>query len=105
MSKFRGTDKLLVLGAAVFLAVALYLGAAHLATGSDAQAQAPYPGPCDVNEDSFETIQDALLIAQHVVGLTTLPAPIVSGPADCDGSGAVTISDGLLVAQKVVGLA
>jgi len=105
MSQFRGTDKVWVLAAAVFLAVALYLGAAHLGNGSDAQAQVPYPGPCDVNGDSFETIQDALLIAQHVVGLTTLSPSIVAGPADCDGSGAVTISDGLLVAQKVVGLA
>ena len=103
MTRLRGSRKLWMLPVA-FLAVVLYLGALHLGTGSTL-AQTPYPGPCDVSEAGGATIQDALLIAQHVVGLTTLSQTIVDGPADCDGNGNVTIGDALLVAQKVVGLA
>jgi hypothetical protein len=103
MAGIRGRRRLLMLAPTV-LAIGLYVGGPHLGAAGTAKAQAPYPGLCDVNTDSNETIQDALLIAQHTVGLTTLPPAIVGGPADCNGSGAVTISDALLVAQKVVGL-
>ncbi len=79
---------------AVILALVLYLGA-----GSAALAQI-YPGSGDVNNDGQLTITDGLLIAQHVVGLTTVDGPT----ADVNGDGNVTITDALLVAQQVVGL-
>ncbi len=59
---------------------------------------------CDVNLSGQETITDALLVAQHVVRLTTLTGESLA-KADCNGSTTVTISDGLLIAQRVVGLA
>ncbi len=70
---------------------------------TEANALPAYPD-CDVNLSGQETITDALLVAQHVVGLTVLTGDGLT-KADCNGSTTVTISDGLLIAQRVVGLA
>lgn len=88
-----------VIAAAVLLVSVLLVG-----IHSGASAQPAYPGGCDVNLDSAETITDGLLVAQHVVGLTTLTGQGLTN-ADCNGDTNVTISDGLLIAQRVVGLA
>ncbi len=87
------------------LAVALLLGvtALPLRTSSSVLAVPAYPN-CDVNLNGRVDIGDALLVAQHVVGLTTLTGLSLQ-EADCNGSGTVTISDALLIAQQVVGLA
>jgi hypothetical protein len=106
MIRFRRRHKIWMMSAAI-LAVLLFLAAPLAGTDSGAHAQPPYPpaqAGCDVNGDSQETIQDALLIAQQVVGLISLD-DASQDPADCNGSGDVSISDALLVAQKVVGLA
>jgi hypothetical protein len=90
---------------ALVLAVALLLGviALPLRGSSGVLAVPAYPN-CDVNLSGHVTIGDALLVAQHVVGLTTLTGLSLQ-EADCNGNGSVTISDGLLIAQQVVGLA
>jgi hypothetical protein len=106
MIRFRRRHKIWMMSAAI-LAVLLFLAAPLAGTNGGAHAQPPYPpaqAGCDVNGDSQETIQDALLIAQQVVGLISLD-DASQDPADCNGSGDVSISDALLVAQKVVGLA
>ncbi len=87
-----------VIAAAVLLTSVFLVG-----ISSGANAQPAYPD-CDVNLSGQETITDALLVAQHVVGLTTLTGQGLA-KADCNGSTTVTISDGLLIAQRVVGLA
>ena len=87
-----------VIAAAVLLTSALLVG-----IHSEANAQPAYPD-CDVNLSSQETITDALLVAQQVVGLTVLTGESLT-KADCNGDTNVTISDGLLIAQRVVGLA
>jgi len=56
----------------------------------------------DVNNDSDVDIVDALLIAQHYVGLN--PGGFNAGNADVDANGQVNIIDALLVAQYYVGL-
>jgi len=86
------------IAAAVLLSSVLLVG-----IHSGANAQPAYPD-CDVNLSGTETITDALLVAQHVVGLTTLTGEGLT-KADCNGDTNVTISDGLLIAQRVVGLA
>jgi endoglucanase len=57
----------------------------------------------DVNTSGAVDIVDALLIAQHYVGLN--PANFVQSVADVNNSGAIDIVDALLVAQYYVGLA
>lgn len=56
----------------------------------------------DVNNSGDVNIVDALLIAQHYVGLD--PAGFISSVADVDCSGSINIVDALLVAQYYVGL-
>jgi len=56
----------------------------------------------DVNHDGNVDIIDALMIAQHYVGLD--PQPFYPEEADVDGSGAIDIVDALMVAQAYVGL-
>jgi hypothetical protein len=87
------------------IAIALLLGAAASPLGGTVgtSAQPAYPD-CDVSLDGQETIADGLLVAQHVVGLTTLTGQGLLN-ADCNGDTSVTIADGLLIAQRVVGLA
>ena len=103
MGRFASRMRLAALASVV--AVVLLLGATTLPAwmAGGALAQPAYPD-CDVNLNGQETIADALLVAQHVVGLTTLTGQSLEN-ADCNGSGSVTISDGLLIAQRVVGLA
>ena len=93
MTRCIRAGKLWVLGLVVAAVLAFGLG-------STAQAGVIYPGSGDVNNDGQLTITDGLLIAQHVVGLTTVDEPT----ADVNGDGNVTITDALLVAQEVVGL-
>lgn len=103
MGRFPSRMSLAALASVV--AVALLLGATTLPAwmAGGALAQPAYPD-CDVNLSGQETIADGLLVAQHVVGLTTLTGQSLAR-ADCNGNGSVTISDGLLIAQRVVGLA
>ena len=62
------------------------------------------PGnPGDVNDDGSVDIVDALLIAQHYVGLP-IAGVFNEANADVDCSGAIDIVDALLVAQYYVGL-
>jgi len=56
----------------------------------------------DVNHDGTVDIIDALMIAQHYVGLD--PQPFYPEEADVDGSGTIDIVDALMVAQAYVGL-
>ena len=84
---------------AALLLVSVLLVGIH----SGANAQPAYT-LCDANLSGEVTISDALLVAQHVVDLTTLTGDGLAA-ADCNGDGNVTISDSLLIAQQVVGLA
>jgi hypothetical protein len=56
----------------------------------------------DVNGDNSIDIIDALMIAQHYVGLN--PAGFIARNADVDCDGSITIVDALMVAQYYVGL-
>ena len=56
----------------------------------------------DVNGDGTTDIVDALLIAQHYVGLD--PQPFDDSLADVNGDDSIDIVDALLVAQYYVGL-
>ncbi|MBN2441315.1 MAG: carbohydrate-binding protein [Spirochaetales bacterium] len=58
--------------------------------------------PGDVNGDNSVDIVDALLIAQHYVGLNPDPFTITTADVNCDSS--VDIVDALLIAQYYVGL-
>ena len=100
MTQCSRRPRLWVLAAAFVVALGLMF---PVAFSGSAHAQPPYPGGCDVNVDGSETITDALLVAQHVVGLTTLTGTGLTN-ADCNVDTNVTISDGLLIAQRVVGL-
>lgn len=93
MTRCLRAGKLWVLGLVVAAVLAFGLS-------STALAGVIYPGSGDVNGDGQLTITDGLLIAQHVVGLTTVD----EATADVNGDGNVTITDALLVAQEVVGL-
>ncbi|MBN2532755.1 MAG: glycoside hydrolase family 9 protein [Spirochaetales bacterium] len=65
----------------------------------------PTPGggvPGDVNDDGSIDIVDALLVAQHYVGLD--PAHFNPDNADVNCDGSVDIVDALLIAQYYVGL-
>ena len=97
--KLRALGSLSTIAVSVLIASVVLVG---IASGG-VQAQSPYPA-CDVNQSGTETISDALLVAQHVVGLTELTGASLAA-ADCNGDGNVTISDALLIAQRVVGLA
>lgn len=61
-----------------------------------------YSGLGDVNHDDIINIIDALMIAQHYVGLTPQNFDVSVADTNCDGS--VTIIDALVVAQYYVGL-
>jgi hypothetical protein len=62
-----------------------------------------YAAECgDVNSDEAVDILDALIIAQHYVGLN--PSNFDSTVADVSGDGTIDIVDALLVAQFYVGL-
>lgn len=98
-SKLRVLGLLSTFALSVLVASVLLVGMAQ----GGVQAQSPYPA-CDVNQSGAETITDALLVSQHVVGLTELTGVSLDA-GDCNGDGNVTISDGLLIAQRVVGLA
>jgi len=56
----------------------------------------------DVNGSGSIDIVDALMIAQHYVGLN--PAGFIAGNADVNCDGSITIVDALMVAQYYVGL-
>ena len=57
-----------------------------------------------MNEDSAIDIVDALLVAQHYVGLdpVSFTAPLEAGDANNDGT--TDIIDALLIAQYYVGI-
>ena len=57
----------------------------------------------DVNKDGEITVEDALLILKHVVGLSTLDEE-TKGLADTDGNGQITTNDALQVLKYAVGL-
>ncbi|MBN2737606.1 MAG: hypothetical protein JXR70_11545 [Spirochaetales bacterium] len=62
-----------------------------------------FAAPCgDVNSDGTINIVDALLTAQHYVGLN--PSPFDQTVADVNGDDSVNIIDSLLMAQYYVGL-
>jgi len=56
----------------------------------------------DANEDGSINIIDALITAQHYVGLN--PDPFNNANADVDGQNGINIIDALLIAQYYVGL-
>ena len=89
----------------VFMVALIFSAALILpfASSGSTHAGAPYP-ECDVDGAGGESITDALLIAQRVVGL--IGDGDVANPQffDCNGDGSVSITDGLFVAQRVVGL-
>jgi hypothetical protein len=66
--------------------------------------ETPHPDPMigDVNGDFSVTIVDALLTAQHYVGLN--PGNFNSAVADVNCDGSITIVDALLIAQYYVGV-
>jgi pectate lyase len=62
-----------------------------------------FSAPCaDVNSDSVINIVDALMIAQHFVGLN--PQGFDQAAADVSGDGIINIVDALQIAQYAVGL-
>lgn len=68
----------------------------------DSRSEVPpsQPGSGDVNGDGFLSITDALLVTQHIVGLTSVDPDV----ADVNGDGRVGGADPLLIAQIVIGL-
>jgi len=57
----------------------------------------------DIDENGYINVSDALLILQHVVGITTL-TDAQKLPANTDGNEFVNVSDALLILQLVVGI-
>jgi len=100
--QFRGFSSSIQRMICAIAVAALLTSALLVGINSGANAQPAYPD-CDVNLSGTETITDALLVAQHVVGLTVLTGENLD-KADCNGVNDVTISDALLIAQRVVGL-
>jgi hypothetical protein len=65
-------------------------------------AQLPIPALGDVDSSGSITIIDALVVAQHYIGLSPSPFFTVSADVNCDST--IDIIDALLVARRYVGL-
>jgi hypothetical protein len=61
------------------------------------------PASGDLDGDGYVTMNEALIVAQAVVGSATLDAQ-QRAAVDMDGDGAITMTDVLLVMRKALGL-